>query len=147
MSQITRDPLLTGPRPLAEGEVLLETFRPDRGVYLRNTLILMVVFGVIAGGVLVAIGDPNPWVGPLAAILGIGARAWFLASEALAAEWRLTDRRLLGPAGQVIARADLIEARKVFGEVAVITRAGEKFLIKYPADPEAVIAQLNGAKA
>ena len=147
MSQITRDPLLTGPRPLAEGEVLLETFRPDRGVYLRNTLILMVIFGVIAGGVLVAIGDPNPWVGPLAAILGIGARAWFLASEALAAEWRLTDRRLLGPAGQVIARADLIEARKVFGEVAVVTRSGEKFLIKYPANPEAVIATLRGVRA
>ena len=146
MTQITRDPLLTGPRPLAEGEVLLETFRPDRGVYLRNTLILMVVFGVIVGGVLVAMGDPNPWVGPLAAILGLGARAWFLASEALAAAWRLTDRRLLGPAGQVIARADLAEARKVFGEVAVVTRAGEKFLIKYPANPDAVIARLNGAK-
>ena len=147
MSQITRDPLLTGPRPLSEGEILLASIRPDRGVYLRNTLILMAVFGVIAGGVLVAMGDPNPWVGPLAAILGLGARAWFLASEALAAEWRLTDRRLLGPAGQVIARADLAEARKVFGEVAVVTRAGEKFLIKYPADPEAVIATLRGGKA
>ena len=147
MSQITRDPLLTGPRPLAEDEMLLETFRPDRGVYLRNTLILMAVFGVIAGGVLVAMGDANPWTGPLAAILGIGARAWYLASEALSAEWRLTDRRLLGPAGQVIARADLAEARKVFGEVAVVTRAGEKFLIKYPVNPEAVIARLNGAKA
>ena len=107
----------------------------------------MAVFGVIAGGVLVAMGDANPWVGPLAAILGIGARAWFLASEALAAEWRLTDHRLLGPAGQVIARADLAEARKVFGEVAVVTRAGDKFLIKYPADPAAVIARLNGAKS
>lgn len=147
MTQITRDPLLAGPRPLAEGEVLLETFRPDRGVYMRNTLILMVVFGVIAGGVLVAMGDANPWTGPLAAILGIGARAWYLASEALSAEWRLTNRRLLGPAGQVIARADLADARKVFGEVAVITRSGEKFLIKYPSDPEAVIARLTGAKA
>ena len=147
MSQITRDPLLVGPRPLAEGEVLLETFRPDRGVYVRNTLILMAVFGVIAGGVLVAMGDANPWTGPLAAILGIGARAWYLASEALSAEWRLTDRRLLGPAGQVIARADLADARKVFGEVAVITRSGEKFLIKHPSDPEAVIARLTGAKA
>lgn len=147
MTQIARDPLLAGPRPLAEGEVLLEVFRPDRGVYLRNTLILMAVFGVIAGLVLVAMGDPNPWVGPLAAILGIGARAWFLASEALTAEWRLTDCRLLGPAGQVIARADLAEARKVFGDVAVIIRSGEKFLIKYPADPEAVLATLRGEKA
>ena len=146
MTGIVRDSLLSGPLPLAEGERLLATFRPDRGVYLRNTLILIVVFGTLAGLVLLALGTPHPWTGPVAALLGVGARAWFLASEALTAEWRLTERRLLGPAGQVIARADLEDARKVFGDVAVIRRGGEKFLIKYPADPEAVIASLTGGR-
>ena len=139
--------MLAGPRPLNEGEVLLATFRADRGVYLRNMLSLMAVLGVLAGLVLIWMGNPDPWVGPLAAILGLGVRGWYLSSEALAAEWRLTDRRLLGPAGQVIARADLAAPRKVFGDVAVITRSGEKFLIKYPADPQAVIDALRGGAA
>ena len=138
--------MLAGPRPLAEGEVLLASFRADKGVYLRSTLSLMAVLGTLAGLVLIWLGDPHPWTGPLAAILGLGARAWYLASEALSAEWRLTNRRLLGPAGQVIARADLAAPRKVFGDVAVITRGGDKFLIKYPADPQAVMAALMGAR-
>ena len=137
--------MLAGPRPLAEGEVLLANFRADKGVYLRNTLSLMAVLGTLAGLVLIWLGDPNPWTGPLAAILGIGARAWYLASETLAAEWRLTDRRLLGPAGQVIARADLAAPRRVFGDVAILTRSGDKYLMKCPADPQAVMGAVSAA--
>ena len=49
MAGPARDPMLAGPRPLNEGEVLLATFRADRGVYLRNMLSLMAVLGVLAG--------------------------------------------------------------------------------------------------
>lgn len=147
MSQITRDSLLVGPVALAADERLVASFRADQAVYLRNTMILIVVFGAVAGLALIWIGNPHPWVGPVAALLGVGARAWFLASEALGAEWRLTDRRLLGPAGQVIPRGDIAQARKVLGDVVVIRRSGDKALIKYQADADAVIAALTGARA
>ena len=147
MNKITRDSLLTGPAPLAEGERLVTSFRADTAVYLRNTMILIVVFGAVAGLALIWTGNPYPWVGPVAALLGVGGRAWFLASEAFGAEWRLTDRRLLGPAGQIIPRGDIAEARKVLGDVVVIRRSGEKALIKYQSDADAVIATLNGVRA
>lgn len=141
-----RDSLLSGPQPLAEGEVVQTVFRADRTAYLRTTLILAVVFGTLAGGVLVAMGNPHPWAGPLAAILAIGARAAYLASEALGAEWRLTDRRLLGPSGQAIPRGQIAQARRIFGDVVVATSAGDKHLIKYQADADTVIAALDGRR-
>lgn len=150
MTQITRDSLLTGPLPLAEGEVLLASFRADRTAYVRAQLILSVVFGTVAGVVLVVMQNPHPWVGPLAALLAMGARAAFLASEALTAEWRLTDRRVLGPSGQTIPRADLTRAQRLFGDVVLITRNGEKHLMKYMADADAVLdtlGQVTGARS
>ncbi|MDR0807792.1 MAG: hypothetical protein LBE86_01455 [Gemmobacter sp.] len=141
-----RESLFPGPQLLAEGEVVEASFHPDRAAYLRATLILAVVFGTGAGLVLLAMGNPHPWAGPVAAILAIGARAAYLASEALAAEWRLTDRRLLGPGGQTIPRGQISQARRVFGDVMVITRAGDKHLIKYQADAAAVIAALEGGR-
>ncbi|MFD1808416.1 hypothetical protein ACFSHQ_10645 [Gemmobacter lanyuensis] len=63
MTQITRDSLLNGPLPLAEGEVLLASFRADRTAYVRAQLILSVVFGTVAGVVLVVMQNPHPgWV-------------------------------------------------------------------------------------
>lgn len=141
-----RDSLIAGPQPLAEGEVVEAVFRADRAAYLRTTLILAVVFGTLAGGVLLAMGNPHPWAGPLAAILAIGARSAYLASEALRAEWRLTDRRLLGPGGQAIPRGQIAQARRMFGDVVVVTRTGDKHLIKYQADADTVIAALEGRR-
>lgn len=141
-----RDSLFRGPQPLAEGERLVETFRADRSVYWRNTLILVVVFGTLAGAALLALGNPYPWIGPVAAVLALGLRSAWLASEALAAEWRLTDRRLLGPAGQAIPLGDIADVKPVFGDLVVITRSGEKFLMKYLRDGAATRARIEAAR-
>ncbi|MEH7829129.1 hypothetical protein [Gemmobacter denitrificans] len=141
------DGLIRGPAPLAEGEELRATFAPDRTTYLRRVLILIVLFGALAGAILLALGNPYPWTGPVAALLGVGVRGWYLASEALAATWRLTDRRLLGPAGQVVPLSSIDRVQTVFGDVLVITRAGDKHLLKYLPDAPAVIARLQEARA
>ena len=65
------------------------------------------------------------------------ARAAYLASEALAETWRLTDRRLLGPGGRAIPLAQVQSARAFLGSVQVTTTSGDRHLIKYQADPAA----------
>lgn len=145
MSRIERDSLLSGPLPLAVGERLVATFRPDRGLYLRNSLILAVVLGGLAGCILLLIGNPHAWTGPVAAALAVGLRAAFLASEALAADWRLTDRRLLGPGGAAVALADLAQVRPFFGAVLVVTRGGDKHLLKHLANGPAIALSIRKA--
>lgn len=140
-SRIERDSLLSGPLPLAEGERLVATFHPDRGAYIRNNLVIAAGLSIVAGSVLLLMGNPHAWTGPVAAGLAVAARAAFLASEALAADWRLTDRRLLGPAGRAVRLGDLAQARPFFGDVLLVTRSGDKHLMKYLANgPAAAVA-------
>jgi len=149
MHEIKRDSLFgpNAPLPLAEGETLRETWTTDRATYWRGHAILALLGGVVAGIILVLMGDPAPWVGPVAAVLAIGARAAYLASEARDLTWRLTDQRLLGPAGRNLALSDIAKARSLFGDVQVVTRSGDKHLIKYMADARAVIAAIEDARA
>jgi len=149
MHEIRRDSLFgpDAPLPLAEGETLLQSWTTDRATYWRGHAILALLGGVVAGIILVLMGNPAPWVGPVAAVLAIGARAAYLASEARGLTWRLTDQRLLGPAGRNLALADIAKARSLFGDVQVVTRNGDKHLIKYMADAPAVIAAIEAARA
>ena len=149
MHEIKRDSLFgpNAPLPLAEGETLRETWTTDRATYWRGHAILALLGGVVAGIILVLMHDPAPWVGPVAAVLAIGARAAYLASEARDLTWRLTDQRLLGPAGRNLALSDIARARSLFGDVQVVTRSGDKHLIKYMADARAVIAAIEDARA
>ena len=146
MSEIQRDPVLGLDQPLAEGERLLATLTADGQIYIRNHLIIVVVFGFIAGVVLWWIDNPTPWVGPLAAALAIGTRAAYLRSEALGQAWRVTDRRLLGPGGRAVGLADIREARPFFGDVQIITQSGDKHLIKYQREAARTIAAITDAR-
>ena len=146
MSRIEPDSIMGHAAPLLEGERVIQEFRPDRATYWRAHLIMALALGVFAGLVLLWQGNPYPVVGPVAAVLAIGARAAFVASEAMAEVWRLTDRRLLGPAGRVIPLAQLQAARPFLGAVQVVTSTGDKHLIKYQADPAATAAQLTAAR-
>lgn len=140
-----RDSLFGSPQPLGPDETVTRVIRADAGVYLRNALVLAVVLGALAGGVLLALGNPFPWVGPVAALAAVALRAVWLRSEALAAEWRLTDRRLLGPAGQAIPLGAIAAVRPVFGDLVVITRTGDKHLLKYLANGPAIRAAIETA--
>ena len=128
------------------GEAVLADWRADAGIYRKNNTILAAVFAVGAGLVLWAMGNPWPWTGPLAAILAVGVRAAYLRSEVMAQGWRLTATRLLGPGGRIVPLSALAEVRPFFGDVLLITRAGDKHLMKYLADPAAVQARIQQAR-
>ncbi len=134
--------------PLLEpGETVLTTFAPDRGRYWRDHGIMAVVLMALAAVFLWAIGSPYPAIGSLGAILAVTARAVYLASETLAMRWVLTDRRLILPGGQRAAMLLEIEtARPLLGDVQIITRSGDKHLMKHLADAAGVIAQITGAR-
>jgi hypothetical protein len=145
MARIEPDSVMGHPAPLLEGEKVVQEFHPDRTAYWRAHLVMAVFLGIFAGLVLLWQGNPYPVVGPVAAVLAIGIRAAYVASEAMAEVWRLTDRRLLGPAGRVVPLPQLQAARPFLGAVQVTTTTGDKHLIKYQADPAAVATRLLSA--
>jgi hypothetical protein len=142
MARIAPDPILGTVTPLQEGETLIAEFRADRMAYWRSHLIMAVVLGTAAGLFLLWQGNPWPVAGPFGAVLAIGARAAYLASEALTETWRLTDRRLLGPGGRSIPLAQLRAARPFFGAVQITTTTGDRHLIRYQADPIATTSRI-----
>lgn len=146
MAEITRDPILGREVHLDPGETLLALFRPDPGTYWRSNGIMALAAGLLAGAALVYGGNPEPWVGPIAAILAIGVRAFYLRSEALAEDWKLTNRRLIGPGGRIAPLSSLKIARPFFGAVQLVMGSGDKHLMKYQADTAAVIAAIERAK-
>lgn len=146
MSELPRDPLMGVTLPLAEGERVLAEIRADRVAYVKSHLIMAVLGGAVAGLVLVWLGNPDPWIGPVAALLALGVRGAYLASEALAVTWRLTDRRLIGPGGRQIGLAEIETARPFLGDVQIVTRGGDKHLLKYLADPAATVAAIDAAR-
>ena len=146
MARIEPDSVIGRPPALQDGETLVVEFRADRVVYWRSHLIMAVVLGAAAGLFLLWQGNPYPVAGPLGAVLAIGARAAYLASEALAVVWRLTDRRLIGPGGRQIGLAEIETARPFLGDVQIVTRGGDKHLLKYLADPAAGVAAIDAAR-
>jgi hypothetical protein len=143
MARIAPDPILGTAKPLQEGEVVLAEFRADPIAYWRSHLVMAVVLGAAAGLFLMWQGNPHPVAGPMGAVLAIGARSAYLASEALAEVWRLTDRRLLGPGGRAIPLAQVQQARPVLGSVQITTTSGDRHLIKYQADPAATANRIT----
>jgi hypothetical protein len=146
MARIEPDPILGTVTPLQDGEQVQAEFRADRLAYWRGHLIMAVVLGFAAGLFLMWQGNPYPVAGPFGAILAIGARAAYLASEALAETWRLTDRRLLGPEGRAIPLAQVQSARPVLGSVQITTTSGDRHLIKYQADPTATANRITARR-
>jgi hypothetical protein len=143
MARIEPDPIHGMVTHLLEGETFLAEFPADRAAYWRWHLILAVVFGTAAGLFLMWQGNPYPVAGPMGAVLAIGARAAYLASEALAEVWRLTDRRLLGPGARAIPLAQVQSARPVLGSVQITTTSGDRHLLKYQADPHATANRIT----
>ena len=128
------------------GEVQLAEFRADRAAYIRGHLVMAVVLGAVAGVALVATGNPAPWAGPVGAVLAIGIRGWYLASEVFGMRWQLTDRRIVIPGGRAFRLTDLVTVRAFLGDVQLITRGGDKHLIKYQPDAAATIAAIDKAR-
>ena len=127
------------------GEAVVAEFRADRMTYWQGHLIMAVIFGTLAGLVLVWQGNPYPVMGPIGAAIAIAARGAFLASEALSDVWKLTERRLLGPGARSIPLSQIALARAFLGTVQIVTRSGDKHLIKYLGDAAGTAQRIGSA--
>lgn len=135
------------PPDLAQGEKMLREIAPDRARYWRDTAILALVGMAAVGVVLLLIGSPHAAIGALGAPLAVGARAAYLASETLGTRWWLTSQRLLLPGGRAVGLREVETVRRLLGDVQIVTRAGDKHLMKHIANPEALVADITAARA
>jgi hypothetical protein len=124
-------------------ERVVARFTPDRKVYLRDQAIVAVAATALVAAALWAMGNADVWVALIAGPLAIAVRAAYLASEELSAVWELTDRSLNGP-GRSVPLAEIETVRTLGSATQVITRSGDKHLMKYMADPKAVAARIEG---
>ncbi len=121
------------------------TFAPDKGAYLRTNAWLAA--GAMAASMVVLwlVGNPYVWTGAPAGLAAVGLRAWYLASEELVATWEMSDTTLTGP-GERTVPLNQIAAVNVMGSfVQIVTKGGDKHLIKYQADPVATKATIERA--
>ena len=125
------------PPTLADGETLVAAFTGNRQTYIKEHVMLAAIGSVIGAGVLMAMGNPHAWTGVVGAVAAIAVRGVYVASEQIGMTWRLTDRRLITPAGITVPRSEIENVRVIFSAAQVITRAGEKYMLKYQADPAA----------
>lgn len=138
---------MTQPLPaLADGETLVAAFTGNKATYIKEHVMLAAIGSVLAAGALIWMGDPNYWVGPVGAVLAIAVRGVYVASEQIGMTWQLTERRLITPAGMTVRRADITKVRTIFSAAQVITASGEKYMIKYQADPKGVAETIMSAR-
>jgi len=93
--------------------------------------------------VLYFMDSPYIWTGAFGALAAIGIRGWYLASDEMNTVWELQDDTLVGP-GTTRVHLDQIETVKSLGHmVQIVTKDGNKHLIRYQSDPKAVIDRLS----
>lgn len=123
------------------------SFAPDKATYVRTNAWLAAGAMAAAMGVLWLIGNPYVWTGAPAGLAAVGVRAWYLASEELTASWQMSDTTLTGPGPRKVPLTQ-IEAVNIMGSfVQIVTKGGDKHLIKYQANPTATKAAIERAMA
>jgi len=122
---------------------VVAVFRPDRAQYWRDHA--WMAAAAMAGGMalLWAFGNPHVWTGAIGGLAAIGLRAFYLSSEALAVEWRLTQLALEGPDGRRVALDQIARLRRLGSAVQIVTRSGDKHLLKFNDDAAALLAELR----
>lgn len=154
MSDLPRDTVLNyrpGPQselPVEPGEPVLAVFAADRRRYWTDAA-AMAGLGIAAVVlVLPVLGKAAQIpVGILGVVAAVAARSAWLASEVFARRWQLTNRRLVGPQGRQVMLLEIARMRRLMGDVQVVTKDGQKHLIKHLADPQAAIDRIETARA
>jgi len=127
-------------------ERVIARFQADQTTYIRAH-VLMAVAGAIGGAAVLAIlGNAHIWVALIAAPAAIAVRGIYLMPEELAHIWELTDRHLTGPGGRRIPLVEIARVRSLGSAAQVVTRAGDKHLMKYLADAPAAAEQIERAR-
>ena len=120
-------------------------FRPDKTTYIR-THVIMIAFAMAAGMIaLWWMGNPHVWTGAVGGFAAVAVRGWYMASELLEEVWTMDATGLKGPYQRYAALEDITKLRTIAGAVQVVTKSGDKHLIKYQADPNEVIATIKAA--
>ncbi|QLQ19576.1 MAG: hypothetical protein HZT43_14475 [Exiguobacterium profundum] len=60
--------------------------------------------------------------------------------------WRLTDGALVGLGARRVALSQIVTVRKLMGHVQLVTKSGDKVLIRYLADAGAAVAAIEAAR-
>ena len=121
-------------------------FNPSRNAYITAHA-WMAAIAMVAGMVILwAMGNPHVWTSAIGGLAAIVLRGWYMMSEELAVVWRIEDGVLTGPAERRVP-LNQIEAVKTMGSyVQVITKGGDKHLIKYQASPSFTASTIEGAR-
>ena len=125
---------------------IIATFPPSRSTYIREHIMLAAIGSLLLSGILFYVGNPHPWTGVVGSVLAIGARGAYAMSEQLGMVWKLSATKLIGPDDRVIPLGDVADAKTLFSALQVITQSGDKYLIKYQADPAAGAAKIIAAR-
>jgi hypothetical protein len=139
-------PEMTPTTPLGDGEEVLTSFRADRATYIRTNTWMAVIAMAAGMAILWFLENPHVWTGAVGGLLAVAIRAFYLMSEEMSVRWDLTNERLLGPMTRTIRLGEVKELNKLGNVVQVVTTTGDKHLVKYQADPNETIRQINAAK-
>lgn len=130
----------------SNNENLIQSITASRAAYNREHVVLFFIGAALMYGVLWAVGNPFPWTGIVGAVFAIFIRWFYVASEAMDVVWTLTDKRLTGPSERSIPLTSIKNVRTLFSAVQVITHTGDKYMLKYLADPEAMVDVILNAR-
>jgi hypothetical protein len=136
---------MTAPE-LEPGEKLLAEWRSDKGRYWRDHGVMALAGMAGVGVVLWWLDVQHIAIGSLGALLAIAVRGLYLQGEQMKAVWRLTDRRVILPHGGTVGLMEIETQRKLLGDVQLVTRSGDKHLMKHLADADAVLDALSKAR-
>jgi hypothetical protein len=136
---------MTPTTALEEGERVLVSFHPDRATYLRDHAWMAAVAMALGMAALWMLGNPHVWTGAVGGLAAVAVRGVYVASDELRARWDMTDRRLLGPLTRAVPLSEIRTVRGLGSAVQVVTRSGDKHLIKYQADRAGTEARLRAA--
>jgi hypothetical protein len=132
---------------LEPGEKVVAELRSGRGRYWRDHAVLALIGMAGAGTVLWLIGSEHAAIGALGAVLALAVRGAYLAGEQLKMRWLVTDRRVILPGGGAVMLLEIEAMRKLMGDLQLVTRAGDKHLIKHLDNADAARATIAEAKA
>ena len=129
------------------GEKKLRDIRSDKGTYWRDHGVMAVLGMGVVGMVLAFIGSDHVAIGSLGAVLALGVRGLWLYSEQMKFRWVLSNMRLVGPGGRQVYLLELEKARRLFGDIQLITKSGDKHLIKHIRQSDQLVAEIEAARA
>ncbi|MCT4608089.1 MAG: hypothetical protein N4A70_02680 [Pelagimonas sp.] len=123
------------------------TFSPDLKTYIQSHFTMAAL--AMAAGMLILwfMGNPHIWTGAIGGLAAVAVRGWYLMDEELSHRWDMTAATLNGPAGRIVPLDQITEVKSIGSAVQLITKAGEKHLIKFQADPDTTITRINAARA